>query len=440
MAFAHAPSKMPESAGPRHAGSRLRGRWLVVARLVWLLLAGLTIFLFLFNLPIYMQLMQKVCTAPATCLPWQPTPELVAGLQDWHVSLTNYAIFNLVLTIFSCLLWAGIGILLFWRKSNEWIALIFSLQCITQGVIGPNGFLSSLPTHSVWQVLASSVDTLDTALLWLVLALFPNGRFVPRWTKWAAIVYSTIYIIVNYAPVLNDPNSPIGGLFFFLTSGSLLGAQLYRYIRVSSPVERQQTKWIVFSLTIIIAVQFGFAIPLLFLPALDRVGSLYLMLNNTVDVLVLLIAPPAIAIALLRYRLWDADALINRALVYGILTALLVLVYIGLVFSLGTLMSGIVGSSNLALIISTLISASLFQPLRRSIQRTIDRRFYRRKYDAAKTIAAFTARLRNDLDPDQLSLHLLATVQETMQPSHVSLWLCNSPRRTPANEHPQIGD
>lgn len=152
--------------------------------------------------------------------------------------------------------------------------------------------------------------------------------------------------------------------------------------------------------------------------------------------LVLLSLPVTVGMAILRSRLYDIDVLINRTLVYGTLTVLLALIYFGLVIGLESLVhlfSGQGAQTPVVIVASTLAIAALFQPLRRRLQQIIDRRFYRRKYDAARTLAAFSATLRNEVDLHQLSEHLIAVVEETMQPTHVSLWLRTNEQRSKPN-------
>lgn len=140
--------------------------------------------------------------------------------------------------------------------------------------------------------------------------------------------------------------------------------------------------------------------------------------------------PASLAVAIRRYRLWDIDLIINRALVYGTLTAMLTAVYFGSVAILQAGFRALTGQdSQLAVVGSTLAIAVLFQPFRGRIQGFIDRRFYRRKYDAARTLADFSATLRDETDLERLSVHLVAAVEETMQPAHASLWLRPQERR-----------
>ena len=167
---------------------------------------------------------------------------------------------------------------------------------------------------------------------------------------------------------------------------------------------------------------FVYAVALLLTFPLE--GFLPEFVDNVLFGLTIIAIPTAIGIAVLRYRLYDIDIVINRTLVYGSLSAMLVLVYLGGVVSMQYTFRVLTGQgSQIAIVASTLAIAALFNPLRGRVQAFVDRRFYRRKYDAAKTLEAFSAKLREETDLDALSGELMGVVRETMQPTHVSLWL-----------------
>jgi hypothetical protein len=201
-------------------------------------------------------------------------------------------------------------------------------------------------------------------------------------------------------------------------------AQVYRYRRVSGFVERQQTKWVIFGLMTTLVVLIAVSVPSLISPGLGRPGTPYDLVLDLVSFWAVLLIPVTLGIAIMRRRLFDIDVVVNRALVYGLLTLSLALVYLCGVASLQGLFRALTGQdSQLAVVASTLGIALLFTPLRRRIQAFMDRRFYRGKYDAAETLADFTARLRDETDLGNLSGDLTTVVRKTVQPAHVALWL-----------------
>jgi hypothetical protein len=198
-------------------------------------------------------------------------------------------------------------------------------------------------------------------------------------------------------------------------------------MRVSSPEQRQQTKWVVFGFTAGTLGIAAFLLPLLLAPGLRQPGLarvLYHMIGIPIFSLALLLIPVSIAMAILRYRLWDIDIIIRRTLVYAMLTAALALIYFISVVLLQAAFTAVGGRrSTVAIVLSTLAIAALFAPLRQRLQDVIDRRFYRHKVNAAQILATFSAMLVEETDLEPLTQHMLAVVQETMQPVHISLWL-----------------
>ncbi len=386
----------------RTTGTRLQGPWLSLVRLVWVVLSILALILFIASLPVYFASQQKSYAV-------------------------GYAVFLLALGIFVALVWFIVAVLLFWRKSNDWLALLVSFMLVLQGVGTTIYPLDVIP--SVWRVPAYVVNLLAFDLLFLVFCLFPTGRFVPRWIPWFGVLFLGLQVLGSLSIV---PQSY--SFLFTLGAYSFLGgfvvAQLYRYHSVSSRTERQQTKWIVFGVTVTYLIELGITLCYGFFPLFFSTGSLGDRILSPISTGVPILIPLSFGFAILRYRLWEIDAIINRTLVYGTLTVLLALVYVGCVIALQSLalvLKEQLSHNPIIVVASTLVSAALFQPLRRRLQIAIDRRFYRRKYNAVQTIAAFSTRLRlnEDVDLTTLTADLLAVVEETMQPAHVSLWLRN---------------
>jgi hypothetical protein len=196
-------------------------------------------------------------------------------------------------------------------------------------------------------------------------------------------------------------------------------------------VERQQLKWLAYA-----AAMFAIGIVLILISLAIDTTRWFEWVGEAIFTASGAAIPISIGIAILRYRLYEIDLLINRTLVYGSLTALLALVYFGGVATVRAIFHALTGheqQSQLAIVVSTLVIAALFNPLRRRIQGFIDRRFYRRKYDAAKTLEAFSVKLKDETDLDALSEDLVEVVRETIQPAHVSLWL--RPDTTSKGEH-----
>jgi len=233
--------------------------------------------------------------------------------------------------------------------------------------------------------------------------------------------------------ILYLPPSYSWALLGMIVLGAMY-AQIYRYRYVSAPTERQQTKWVLFGFLLWLLLMGILGVPYsieMSLPA----GSLlpwWSLVSSAGWWVALTIVPLSLSIAVLRYRLYDIDVLINRTLVYGSLTVTLALVYFGGVTATEAVFRALTGQeqqSQIAVVVSTLVIAALFTPLRRRIQSFIDRRFYRRKYDARKTLEAFSATLRDETDLEALNSELVGVVRETMQPAHVSLWLRESAER-----------
>ena len=286
-----------------------------------------------------------------------------------------------------------------------------------------------LPLTALMFVLAAVGISVQLPAVPLIVLLFPTGKLPsPRWRiaygvcAFSVVVFSFAWLSPagrfvpfenplaqagNFSLVMNILTTTAWFSILFLMSASAISA-VVRGLRAKGQ-ERQQFKWLALAILL-------YLVSLLWLNASG-------VLAYFAKTLALASIPLAIAIAVVRYRLWDLDVVIRRTTQYVLLTGILALVYFGSIVVLQQLITPFTGESDVAVVLSTLLIAGLFLPLRRKIQGIIDRRFFRRKYDAEKVLAQFAATARDETDLDALTAELLRVIQETMEPEHVSLWL-----------------
>jgi hypothetical protein len=357
--------------------------------------------------------------------------EVRAGAADLNTSILLFPGLWFGLEIIVLTSFASMALILFFRKPDSfgtYLALAFMI--IATSISGPviTRVDAIIPgwTAIVYDRLLGFVSFLALVSIAYV---FPDGRFVPRWTKWVLLIFSLLFMI--YASIWTGLPGEIVERAELIIPLSLMGfgvgSQIYRYFRVSGPIERQQLKGVIVSLVFFVAigVVFVFAAPnaqsfLEPATAYDLVAHMVFYYALTFAIMGMI---AAITFAVLRYRLWEIDVVIRRTTSYAIVTGLLALVYFGSVVVLQRVLSPVTGESTAAVVLSTLLIAALFLPLRRRVQDVIDRHFFRRKYDAEQVLARFAATARDETDLDALTAELLRVIQETMQPESVSIWL-----------------
>ena len=384
----------------------LRGRWLLAARACWVVVATLTLGLVTAGVVVAMDRPDLIREPSVRAALTQ------AGLPDQVIILVAF-----IIPIAAA---AATGLLIFWRRSDDWAALLFSLTLIT---------ICGIPLRTEWaldravpwlQLPIRFMWALAMFLLLIVFFVFPDGRFIPRWTRLLGAAAIPAALLVTVSQGQSTASLGLTVLIWSVFWGAGLYAQAHRYRHVSGPVQRQQIKWVASTLGLIVLfVLFAIFIPMLFVDT----ASTWFVWALPALMPVFLLFPVSVAVAILRHHLYDIDRLLSRTLTYGALTVVLGIVYAGAVVLLGQVLNPRGGDSTLAVAASTLLVAALFQPLRRRIQNIVDQRFNRRRYDAANTIETFNARLREQLDLGTLSAELLGVVHQTMQPTKASLWL-----------------
>lgn len=419
--------------------TRPRPDWLALGQVAWVIVTLVTLGLIVAGVPHrYAQLIELAQADRLT-------------LRQLGFSPAAHATYLIGLDLLVVVAHMVIAFLIVWLcKSHRAAALLVQFALVTNGALIPLARMYALvPLFPLWRVLLEMVIVIGLASGTALLFLFPDGRFVPGWTRWLVGLWALVIFVGTLFPQapFSFPRWPVAVQLLALVSISGVGvfAQLYRYFNIATAVQQQQTKWALFGLTAAVVGPFAYFLPFVILPALTQqappnfmrnlmgqsffgLSLVFRLVGASVFTLALLVFPLSFAIAILRYRLWDIDLLIRRTLVYSVLSGLLALAYFSTVIVLQLAFRSLTGeSSQLAVVVSTLVIAALFFPLRQRVQTFIDRRFYRRKYDAAKALADFAATVRDETDLDQLSARLMEVVRETMQPESVSVWLASTP-------------
>jgi hypothetical protein len=417
----HIPA--PEIIKPQFTSHPISG-W-VIARLLVLLLMLACVGMFIIGV---FDFSKYAASHAADFIPYTPTwtaQIFTQILSQFGLSLHAWLQYKLVTSILIALVFWSIGFLIFFRKGKDWFGLYISALFVLFGTISgdPTTAFGGMHPEFTW---LAPIGVIAWLGLFMLLFLFPNGRFVPRWTRWIALLlvlaFSVIFLEFGGS---NNPPPPLI-LMVFALIGIGAGSQVHRYRRISTPVERQQTKWVMFTLVIVFLVLVFSLLPTLFPDSLTPGSStnLFMIVLSSLPSYFLALIPLSVTFAILRYRLWDIDLIIRRTLQYGLLSVLLGMVYFGMVVLLEQVFRALTGqASPLAVVISTLVIAALFTPLRRRVQTAIDRRFFRAKYDADQAVASFAAAARNEVGLDSLTGHLAAAAQQSLQPEFVWVWI-----------------
>jgi signal transduction histidine kinase len=411
------PSVTPAQA--RRANTQLHGRYLLLARLAWAVVAGLTVVCIALSIPAEFAQLQTVCTSGA-CHPAALTPANVSELGALGLSVGFYAGYLIAVELIFAITSFAVGVLVFWRRSDEPMALFLALLLVTLAgaalARSPGAFAGE---PAIVQLVVSSVSFLGNTSLVVFFYLFPDGRCVPRWTLALTVAFVIGQVDEYFFPssFLPDIPDPLNTAVVLGLLASIVYAQVYRYRRVSGPVERQQTKWVVFGITATVVGTQGADI---LLPPLS--SQLFIGLAGyTVYSLSPLSIPLSIGIAILRYHLFDIDIIINRTLVYGTLTASVVLLYVLVVGGLGAMLQ--VKGSLIVSLIATGLAAVMFQPLRDRLQRGVNRLMYGERDDPYAVLSRLGARLESTPAHDAVLPAVAKTVKEALKLPYAEIQL-----------------
>lgn len=402
-------------------------RWLTPLRVLWFACAFALFASYFAGLgPRYTELTTLCDTGECASLTLASVE--LSIIQGYGIDLATYAWVQIGLEAYIVVIFSALSGLIFWRRSDTWVGYILSLAFLFLALPFFAEELRSLArVYPSLQFFNDTMTSVSVILVLLLFFIFPDGRIVPGWVR---CVVAALLAGLLLDPILNRGGVRASSSTLFVIVLFVIGmpiglfSQIYRYRRVASPTQRQQTKWVLMGFLCMFMGMMGWAIFAEIAPLPPGESRLLFYLSLVPQYFLIGIFPAAVTISILRYRLWDIDILIRRTLLYAALTALLALVYFGSIVLLQTIFGAFIGSqSPAAIVISTLLIAALFAPLRGRVQGLIDRRFFRKKYDAQQVLADFALTARDETDLESLVDALSGVMAETVQPEGVAIWL-----------------
>jgi hypothetical protein len=436
-------SGLSSAVSARESVAAIPAKWLPWSRALWIFIALTSIVTFGGLLYLTRQFSDQL------------PPRIADGLSQLGWTNDGYFWFHATFMALSFVCYFAIGTFIYLVRPNDRMAWFASILLIAFGgeIAYPltAEFIGKFTTAPLFFRAPYLVNNLFSwGFLGAFLALFPDGRFVPRWSRFVALFgFCFSFGFSIFPSQFGAPEGPFfavvmaGALFLF---GGSLYAQIWRYRHYSTRLQKQQTKWLIYGLALIVGFVFVITTAIyLFLPTQQVTPATYLLADLAYFLanLTFLFLPLSIGIAIVRYRLWDIDIIIRKTVTYTIVVALLLIVYFSIVILLQQIFATVtgLGGNEIITVISTLAIAALFVPLRNKIQDVIDKRFYRKKYDAQQVLQKFAETVRDETDIDKLTTELVNVVQETMQPKSVSVWLkADDGRQTTGNRQHATDD
>jgi signal transduction histidine kinase len=452
---ASVPQTKEEVAVPDSAPKTiLHGRWLLLARLAWMIVFTVLTAMYAFGFQAVHETLTTVCeeepctlreqirrtdageqivrsAGPPVGFADRLRPNQVEALKSLHFTLDQYGWLGALLLGLPALVLLLIAAGLFWWKSHDWMVLFASIMVATFPIHNMPLVFTLTVHQPAWEWVGNSVTIVALSCLLIFPLVFPNGQFVPRWTRWMALYAVAGAVIVSFLPILEVFGDVLGrvfiGVLVLLPFGIGVYAQLYRYFRVANPAERQQFKWVVVGLVGTFVIQFAVLIPLnalLTSPAVSADPARALVLSAIPDTLWQLnnlFIAVTITISVLRYRLWDIDILINRTLVYGALTGIVVSAFVIIVGFLSILFQS--SGNSIMAIIATGLVALLFNPLRQRLQRGVNHLMYGDRDDPYAALSRLGRRLEASLAPEAVLPTVVTSVRDVLKLPYVAIYL-----------------